>query len=126
MSNSGLHPVHAAALPGQTRHKRRLSLILLVCLLISAPMQSACVQPLPDSCNLECGLLGTLIQTAAATGVVVPDGGVLVDFLPNLMTNEMGAMAEFTIELLDQPTADVIIPLESGDLSEGTLVSDLS
>lgn len=121
MSNSGVQPAQACTLPKKT-WRTRPSVLLLAGLLFSAPGQTACIQPLPESCNLECGLLGALIQTAAATGGIVPDGGVLVDFLPNLTTNEMGAMAEFSIELLEQPTADVIIPLESGDLSEGTLI----
>lgn len=62
-----------------------------------------------------------MFQVAVIT-TIVRTGGVLVDFSPGLMTNELGSMAEFTLELLVEPTADVTIPLSSADVSEGTLM----
>ncbi|MDX2087425.1 MAG: Calx-beta domain-containing protein [Kofleriaceae bacterium] len=47
---------------------------------------------------------------------------IVVSPTSGLTTTEVGGMAQFTIVLGSQPTADVIVPLSSSDTGEGTIV----
>jgi len=48
-------------------------------------------------------------------------GGIIVNPVAGLTTTEVGGTATFTVELTSAPAADVVINLDSGDLTEGTV-----
>ncbi len=56
--------------------------------------------------------IGTIIDDDSANFIVTPT---------TLTTSENGTSATFTVSLTSQPTADVVIPITSGDTTEGTV-----
>ena len=57
----------------------------------------------------------------SVTNIDNDSAGIIVDPTSGLQTTEDGGDDTFTVELTSQPTADVTIPLRSGDTSEGTV-----
>ena len=77
-------------------------------------------------------LLGSVDPVASLSGKVATGGRLnarrTLDFLrfqvtpsSGLVVNEAGAVATFTVALRSAPVADVLIPVSSSDLSEGTV-----
>src|SRR6185369_2383160 len=57
----------------------------------------------------------------AVTNADNDGAGITVTPIAGLGTTEAGGTASFTVQLESQPTADVVIPVASSDLTEGTV-----
>lgn len=66
---------------------------------------------------------GLTVESASLTNVDVDKAGLSAMDATGLMTDESGAMAEFTIKLDSRPAAPVTIKVSSSDATEGVVTS---
>jgi hypothetical protein len=67
------------------------------------------------------GINAADVSVSNSDNDVAATPGISVTPTSGLITTEAGGIATFTIVLMSQPTADVVIPLSSSDTSEGTV-----